>query len=163
MVRGFGRTIARPSFEKRKTSHDAKPNDNGEQKEKVIDTHEKLEETTTMTYWDKNGDKQARGLEVKVYQVDSSEKGGYKELTLIKSAWEADNGPHATGLTAYNAVGTVKKESEDIRLLRETKVPRSATFVAAIRLFEGDETGGGRWPGLPPTSQVFYDHIGVHP
>jgi hypothetical protein len=108
----------------------------------------------TMTYWVKNKDVKGRGLEAQIYQFDPV--GGYTQLELVKSLWEADNGPETTGLTAYNAVGKLKPKSED-------KPPRSATFVAAIRLFEGEATGRETWSEVPPTPQEFYDHIGVNP
>lgn len=148
-----------PSFERSSSSStNVKPQDNGEHKEKVINPYEDHDEIDTILYYDNNNDKVGRGLEAKVYQfVD----GGYKELKLVKSMWEADNGPDKTGLTAYNAVGKLTENTP--RFFGKSRAPRSATFVAAIRLFEGKENDGRPWPEQLPTSQEFYDHIGVHP
>jgi hypothetical protein len=135
------------------------PGEKGEQPETVIDTNEE-EETMTITYWDKNTNNGGRGLEAKVYQfVD----GDYLQLPLVKSRTEADNGPRfaegKTYLTAYNAVA---KLADQPHVFGQPKVPKSATFVAAIRLFEDGEKEGDVWPSLP-TSKQFYDHIGINP
>ncbi len=151
----------RPSFvQAKKKSHDHNPDNNGEQKETVIDACEG-KRTMTIKYWDK--DKGGRGLEARVYQFVGRT---YKALTLVKSTTEADNGPKfvegKTSLTAYNAVGELENLPTP---LNQPKAPRSATFLAAIRLFEGDKSGGGRWPQPSelPTSKELYDHLGVNP
>jgi hypothetical protein len=157
-------------------------NNEGGLKEKVIDTNQG-DRTMTITYWAENMDKakdkpdekkdeseiKGRGLQARLYQFDPDDpdsKDGYKQLELIKSETEADNGPKDNGsekssLTAYNAVVPLKKEAHHRQFARPNQ-PRSSTFLVAIRLFEGPKTGPRRWPKLP-SSEELYDHIAVHP
>jgi hypothetical protein len=58
-------------------------------------------------------------------------------------------------------VVSLKKEAHH-RKFAQPSQPRSATFLVAIRLFEGPSTGPRRWPKLP-SSEELYDHIAVHP
>jgi hypothetical protein len=128
-----------------------------------------------MTYWaenkskkkDKKKNPKGRGLEAQVFQVDPETPGGYKQLELVKSKTEADSGPkdndaEKSSLTAYNAVAKLKNVEAHERKFGQTKPPRSATFLVAIRLFEGRKMGRRPWPKLP-TSQDLYDHIAVDP
>jgi hypothetical protein len=95
---------------------------------------------------------------------------------MVKSKTEADSGPkddknEETKLTAYNAVAELKKESHQRGLLGQSKSARSATFVVAIRLFEGPKRVCPAWPKLhedwpePPSSfsKDLYKHIAVDP
>ena len=98
-------------------------------------------------------------MEVKVYQL---REGQYHQLSMTRSRLEVDSGPkfeeEKKFIAAYNAVVKL----QDLPLDR---TPRSATFLAAIRLFDEDESGGGEWPSLAelPTSKDLYDHVGVEP
>jgi hypothetical protein len=150
----------RPAFvQKRSKSMDAPPKSQFKQEET------EGEMTMTITYYDDNEGKGGRGLEAQVYQMDPDAKGGYKQLALAKSMQEADNGPSGPGsssLTAYNAVASLEKSGP--RLFGQQKTPRSATFVAAFRLFEGAEEGDGRvWRPKIPDSKTFYEKVGVDP
>lgn len=108
----------------------------------------------------------AIGLEARVYQLlpgerkkasDGSwktEEERYKPLRLRKSDSEHDNGEGGTGnATAYHAYGRLSSHTT-------ARKKRSATFIAAFRLFEGSS--------LPkswkiPTSQEIYTYIGADP
>jgi hypothetical protein len=177
LVLGAGTRIP-SSLQTRKKSKNTGGGDNGELEEKVVDIHKDRETTMTMAYWVKNEDKEdergqkvedkrGRGLEAQIYQYDPAANGGnggYTQLELVKSSWEADNGPDKTGLTAYNAVGKLKPELDNAPPpLGQYKPPRSATFVATIRLFEGEANGLGGWSEEPPSPQAFYAHIGIDP
>jgi hypothetical protein len=141
-------------------SYDAQ--DRVEKMETVLDVSEDEPTGTIIRYWDPCHE---RGLEAKAYQLQDGE---YKQLFMTKSPWEADNGPKyeegSTNLTAYNAVGELQN------LTFTSDAPRSVTFLAAIRLYEGDEKGVdqygfGRWPEHMklPTSEELFDHVGVDP
>ena len=139
--------------------------DNGKREEQVIDIHKDEESTQTMAYWVKNEDKEGatiptkmgRGLRCQVYEYD--EDHGFERLDLIKSLWEADNGPDKTDLTAYNIVRRLKPGLPTPK--NERPQPRSATFVAVIRLYEGEKEGLVGWDEKPPLPHKFYEHIGV--
>ncbi|KAF2795644.1 hypothetical protein K505DRAFT_381972 [Melanomma pulvis-pyrius CBS 109.77] len=88
---------------------------------------------------------------------DGSWKTGeetYKPLRLRESGSEHDNGEVGTGnATAYHAYGRLPSHTT-------ARKKRSATFIAAFRLFEGSS--------LPrswkiPTSQEIYTYIGADP
>jgi hypothetical protein len=154
---------------------DSDSEEGGEREEKVIDVHSTKPKTKTMAYWVKNKDKEnlvgetvvdnkGRGLEAQIYQYHPDANGGkgeYEQLDLVKSRWEADNGPDSTGLTAYNAHGRLEKV--DATPFGQCKRPRSATFVAVIRLVEGQAHELAGWTEQPPHPQTFYEHIGVDP
>lgn len=158
---GKGKKTARNSF---RWSSKAKTSIPLEEKEEVIDTSGD-EPTKIIRYWDKDKDKEKwnRGLEARVYQIVD---GKPKELDMNKSVLEADNGPEdvpgSTKITAYNAVVELK---DDPRLLNRPKSPRSATFLAVIRLIDFDKEENSNWPEHyePPTSQALYNHVGVDP
>lgn len=112
--------------------------------------------TNIIRYRDNN---KGRTMEIKVYQLRDGE---YHELPMTRSRLEVDSGPkfqeEKEFIAAYNAVGKLKDLPLD-------KTPRSATFLAAIRLFDEDESGGVEWPALAelPNSKELYDHVGVEP
>jgi len=154
---GIGRN--RPTFRLSKDKLQD-PGKNDDQKETVNDLSGP-EPTETLKYWDK--DKGGRGLEAKVYQL-LDEK--YIPLSMTRSKAEADNGTKfvegRTSLTAYNAVVNL----QDSRHPTDSPgAPRSATFLVAIRLFEGDDNDDDndhqRWK--IPTSRDLYNYVGVNP
>lgn len=146
--------MRRTSFHEWKRHQDSDLDHNGE--ERVIDISEG-EPTKTVRYWDNNNG--GRGLEARVYQF-VEEEGEYMALSLVKSKMETDSGPNSVeGLTAYHAVANLENFP---RPMNQTKSPRSATFLATIRLFESDKRGIGSWPKLP-TSEQFHDYLSVDP
>jgi hypothetical protein len=162
IVSGHGRTMmSRGDSVSVPTDKSQDPQEPVEKTEIVLDKSEHEPTGSIIRYWDPCG----RGLEAKVYQLQDGE---YKQLCMTKSPWEADNGPKyeegSTELTAYNAIGELQN------LPITSKGSRSVTFLAAIRLYEGDENGGdrngfGRWPEdlELPTSEELFDHVGVDP
>jgi len=112
--------------------------------------------TTTVRYWDSGG----RGLEAKLYQLIDGE---YQPLLMSKLEDRNNNQPgKEIMLTSYHAVSKLAKVHNLPRPYNMPKAPRSATFVAAIRVFEGDIGGASFWP-QPPNSKSLYDYIGVNP
>lgn len=128
---------------------------NPETPDKVIDRSEKNGmKTKTIIYRDNRG----RGLQAQLYQLV---EGKYEQLTLVKSKSEPDVVPGDDSfLTAYNAVAKLENSHPVHR--NQRKSPMAATFVAAIRLFEGNESDLPIWPKVP-TSKTLYDHVGIDP
>ena len=104
------------------------------------------------------------GLRANVYQLLPD--GTYKRLPLTRSTVAADNGPPAarSKLTAYNA--TVELPCDKGKKAHSSQ--RSATFLAAVCLFEVDNEKNVVGKELPepsalPTSGQLYDYVGVRP
>jgi hypothetical protein len=108
----------------------------------------------TIRYWNV---KDRIGLEAEVYQLLPD--GNYWQLPMTVSDSDADSGTSYTQddfkTKAYNVSARLPNWDEKKR-------PRSATFVAAVRLFEGNEAGGGEWPTMP-SSKLIYDYVGIRP
>jgi hypothetical protein len=155
---GLGKTMSRPSIPKDKPNdHQGPDDDDGTE---LVNDVSSAEPTDTIRY----EDKEVRALEIKLYQLLDGE---YQPLEMTKSPWEADNGTKyvegQTSLTAYNAVGKLPQPDPDHFSKAKSKVPRTATFLAAFRLVENDEEDGDvKWPKLP-TSEDLYQHVGVDP
>ncbi|KAN0098168.1 hypothetical protein V8E51_013831 [Hyaloscypha variabilis] len=153
---GVGTMMRRAFFRKAKN----KTHNDDDDEQKIIDDSGP-EPVETLRYWDNS--QGGRGLEAKVYQL---EDGEYKPVYMTKSPIEAENGldytDGRTSLTVYNAViklGDVDRP----RHFGKAPAPRSATFLAAIRLFEGDEREDYWRPSALPTSRDLYNYVGVNP
>lgn len=115
----------------------------------------------TIRVWDED---RKIGLEADIHQLQLKEgKYEYSKLELIRSGADVDNGPAEiqtrSGPLAYNAVCPLQQLPDREQVHKEH---RSATFLARIRLYEGDKDGGGKWPEHP-TSEEIYDYVGVKP
>jgi hypothetical protein len=110
----------------------------------------------SIRFWDR---RRKIGLEANVYQVQN---GDYTPLELTKSRAAADSGPvevqKKTRVPAYNAVIPLEQPKTV-----HSQQPRSATFLATIRLFEGEENWGNGWPQHLPNSESIYKHVGINP
>jgi len=115
---------------------------------------------TTIRYYDT---RRQVGLRAKVFHLN--EDGSYEALPMWRSRTVADNGPpeSRSGLSAYNV-----RVELPIRKGNTAHVDRSATFLAAISLFEADDKGNVEADPLPraedlPTSRELYEYVGVDP
>lgn len=112
-----------------------------------------------MRFWDETRE---IGLEANVYQYLPEENKPYKRLSRTQSEAAADNGPDEVQgefrVRAYNVVVPFPYLPD-----QGHKEHRRATFVAAIRLFEGDGKARPDWDPKLPTSEEMHEHIGVDP
>jgi hypothetical protein len=140
--------------------------------DKVLDMNENHSPSSTGTktdppnrirFWDET---RKIGLEANVYQYQPGKAEQYKRLELTQSEAAADNGPDEVQgeyrVRAYNAVVPFPQlPNQDQRQKGHRRA--SFTFVAAIRLFEGDANSRPDWDPTLPTSEEMYKHIGVDP
>jgi hypothetical protein len=128
-----------------------------EGQDKVVDVSDAATNTGTLRYWDVN---RKVGLEAKVYAV--GDDGSSSILPLTPSWAQRDSGSQdqrGDRVKAYTGFYEFPSLGKNTTIHQGH---RSVTVIAAIRLFEGDETGGGEWPKLP-TSQELFNYIGVSP
>jgi hypothetical protein len=114
-------------------------------------------------FWDET---RKIGLEANVYQYQPGEAELYKRLPLTQSEAAADNGPDEVQgeyrVRAYNAVVPFPHLPNQDHGQKEHR-RATFTFVAAIRLFEGDANSQPDWDPTLPTSEEMHKHIGVDP